>query len=118
MAFMRDANNLNWAFVSTYQGTASTGTVAAYTDLNDGEVVVLDRDNLITASALSSGDEFKIAQRAGTELIVSPLFSFSTATALDYVDATQQVTTIGSNGTTTVGLGDFGIDDLLFTIDY
>lgn len=111
MAFMRDANNLNWAFVSTYQGTASTGTVDAYTDLNDGEVVVLDRDNLITAGALSSGDEFKIAQRAGTELIVSPLFSFSTATALDYVDATQQVTTIGSNGTTTVGLGDFGIDD-------
>ena len=104
MAFMRDANNLNWAFVSTYQGTASTGTVDAYTDLNDGEVVVLDRDNLITAGALSSGDEFKIAQRAGTELIVSPLFSFSSATALDYSAATQQVTTLGCSGDTAVFL--------------
>ena len=102
MAFMRDAKNLNWAFVSTYQGTASTGTVTAYSDLNDGEVVVLTKSNAITASALSSGDQFKIAQRSGTELIVSPLFTFSSATAANYAAPAQQVTTIGSNGTTAV----------------
>lgn len=111
MAFMRDANNLNWAFVSTYHGTASTGTVTDYSDLNDGEVAVLTPANAITASALSAGDQFKIAQRSGTKLILSPLFTFSSANAADYAAATQQVTTIGSNGTTTVGLAEFGLTD-------
>lgn len=113
MAFMRDANNLNWAFVCKNIAAADSAatTIDAATDLTDGEVVVLDRDNGHVETQLSAGDEFKLAQRVGNDLLISPLFTFSSATSVDSVDASQQVTTIGSNGTTTVGLGDFAIDD-------
>jgi hypothetical protein len=106
MAFMRDANNLNWAFVCANIGAADSAatTISAAADLTDGEVVVLDRDNGHIVTQISAGDRFKLAQRVGDDLIISPLFTFSSATAVDSVDAVQQVTTIGSNGTTTVSL--------------
>jgi hypothetical protein len=111
MAFMRDANNLNWAFVCADALAASTGTVDAAGDILDGQVVALDEANAIITTALSDGDQFKLAQRNGGELIISPLFTFQSATGTNFSDEVQQVTTIGSNGTTTVGLGDFDVDD-------
>ena len=42
MAFMRDANNLNWAFVCARNQAASTGTVDAAGDILEDQVVVLD----------------------------------------------------------------------------
>jgi hypothetical protein len=114
MAFMRDANNLNWAFTATYHGSASTGVVNEATDLNHGEVAVLNENNTILTGALAAGDQFKIAQRVGStastaELILSPLLTFKSGAASNYTAAAQQITTIGSNGTTTVGIGGFGV---------
>lgn len=102
MAFMRDAKNLNWAFVCADNLAASTGTVTEAGDILDGQVVVLNADNVIQTSALSAGAQFKLAQRNGNDLIVSPLFTFKSATHANYAAAAQQVTTIGSNGTTAV----------------
>lgn len=104
MAFMRDAKNLNWAFVCADNLAASTGTVTEATDILDGQVVVLNEANAIQTGALSAGTQFKLAQRNGDDLIVSPLFTFKSATSANYAAAAQQVTTIGSNGTTTVSL--------------
>ena len=110
---MRDANNLNWAFVCKNIAAADSAatTIDAATDLTDGEVVVLDRDNGHVVTQITAGTEFKLAQRVGDDLLISPLFTFSSATSTDSVAASQQVTTIGSNGTTTVGLGDFAVND-------
>jgi len=104
MAFMRDANNLNWAFVCARNQAASTGTVDAAGDILEDQVVVLDEDNAIVTSALSAGDQFKLAQNYGGELIISPLFTFQSATGTNYAAPAEQVTTIGSDGTTTVFL--------------
>ena len=114
MAFMRDANNLNWAFVCKNIAAADSAAtvVSAATDLTIGEVVVLNTYNEHLTTALSAGDRFKLAQLVGTDLVVSPIFTFKSTTSITAIAAnaaTQQVTTIGSDGTTTVGLGDWGI---------
>ena len=98
MAFMRDANNLNWAFVCADALAASTGTVDAAGDILDGQVVALDEANAIITTALSDGDQFKLAQRNGGDLIISPLFTFQSATGTNFSDEVQQVTTIGCSG--------------------
>ena len=104
MAFMRDANNLNWAFVCARNQAASTGTVDAAGDILENQVVVLNEANAIVTGALSAGDQFKLAQNYGGELIISPLFTFQSATGTNYAAPQEQVTTIGSDGTTAVFL--------------
>lgn len=106
MAFMRDANNLNWAFVCKNIAAADSAatTISSASDLTDGEVVVLNEANGHVVTQITAGTQFKLAQRVGDDLLVSPLFTFKSATAVDSVDAAQQVTTIGSNGTTAVSL--------------
>ena len=104
MAFMRDANNLNWAFVCARNQAAKTGTVDAAGDLLEDQVVVLNEANAIVTGALTAGTQFKLAQNYGGELIISPLFTFQSATGDNYAAPAEQVTTIGSNGTTEVFL--------------
>jgi len=104
MAFMRDAKNLNWAFVCTDSDTAvPTTAIDSYTDLDDNVVVAVDKKNVpLAASQLAEGAQFKLVQRLGNKLFASPLFTFKSASGADSVAAVQQVTTIGSNGTTAV----------------
>ena len=106
MAFMRDAKNLNWAFVCTDSDTAvPTTAIDSYTDLDDNVVVAVDKKNVpLAASELAEGAQFKLVQRLGNKLFASPLFTFKSATGANSVAAAQQVTTIGSNGTTAVFL--------------
>ena len=104
MAFMRDAKNLNWAFVCTDSDTAvPTAAIDSYADLDDNVVVAVDKKNVpLAASELAEGAQFKLVQRLGNKLFASPLFTFKSASGADSVAATQQVTTIGSSGTTAV----------------
>ena len=111
-------NNNNFAFIAKASATDvdaidAAGNRLAVTDLLDGDVVIVGADNQVRDhnTALAAGDTFKFASRTAGRLYYSPLFNFSdcTITAGKNTAAAQQVTTIGSNGTTTVGLGDFAI---------
>jgi hypothetical protein len=113
----RNANNNFFAFVCNNQAIAekASGTVISASNMADGEVVLVDRDNqaLNPAAAISGTTRFKIATRAGGKLFYSPLINFAdcTISAGLVTNATNQVTTIGSDGTTAGGIGEFGITD-------
>ena len=109
-------NNNNFAFVVKASATdvaAIDNLPISASSLADGDAVLVDKDGNVKdhATALTAGDTFKIASKAGGELFFSPLLTFNdlTITTGKATAAAQQVTTIGSNGTTTVGLGDFAI---------
>lgn len=111
----RNANNNFFAFVCNNQAITekATGTVISASNLADGEVVLVDRDNhaLDPSAAITGTTRFKIATRANGKVFYSPLINFAdcTISAGLATNAVNQVTTIGSNGTTTIGVGEFGI---------
>jgi hypothetical protein len=113
----RNANNNFFAFVCNNQAITekATGTVISASNMSDGEVVLVDRDNhaLDPSAAITGTTRFKIATRANGKVFYSPLINFAdcTISAGLAANAVNQVTTIGSNGTTTIGLAEFGIAD-------
>lgn len=116
----RNANNNFFAFVCNHTATdanAIAGTSLEVGDLVDGDVVLVDKDNNILADSNQtgvSGLTFKIATRAGGKLFYSPLVTYAdcTVTTGNRAAATQQVTTIGSDGTTAAGIiGAVAIND-------
>jgi hypothetical protein len=112
----RNANNNFFAFVCNNQAITekATSTLISASNLANGEVVLVDRNNeaLDPSAAITGTTRFKIATRAGGKLFYSPLINFAdcTISAGLSTNAVNQVTTIGSNGTTTIGLAEFGID--------
>ena len=116
----RNANNNFFAFVCNHTATdanAIAGTSLEVGDLVDGDVVLVDKDNNILADSNQtgvSGLTFKIATRAGGKLFYSPLVTYAdcTVTTGNRAAAAQQVTTIGSDGTTAAGIiGSVAIND-------
>tara|TARA_R110002020_G_scaffold122805_6_gene278702 strand:+ start:539 stop:1894 length:1356 start_codon:yes stop_codon:yes gene_type:complete len=114
-----ESNNNNFfAFIakaSTTDVDAIDGAVLDPSGLADGDLVIVDGGNVVLDhnTALSGTQQFKFAQKAGGNIYYSPLVNFAdaTITAGKSTAAAQQVTTIGSNGTTTVGLAEFGVAD-------
>lgn len=104
----RNANNNFFAFVCNHTATdanAIAGTSLEVGDLVDGDVVLVDKDNNILADSNQtgvSGLTFKIATRAGGKLFYSPLVTYAdcTVTTGNRAAAVQQVTSVGSDGTT------------------
>lgn len=107
----RNANNNFFAFVcnnAAITAKANGTLISAASDLADGEVVLVNKDSeaLNPAAALTGNAQFKIVTRAGGKLFNSPLINFAdcTISAGLATNAVNQVTTIGSNGTTSVTL--------------
>ena len=109
-------NNNNFAFVcgvNTTNVSTLAGTTLEVADLANGDVCLVNSENEVLADTdrLSGGEDFKVATRLLDEagvarLYYSPLFNM-TNTTVTYGKSTaaaQQVTHIGSNGTTTVQL--------------
>ena len=113
-----ESNNNNFfAFIAKPSSTdvdAIDGAVLDPAGLADGDLVTVDAANVVLDhNTLFTTEQFKFAQKVNGQIFYSPLINFAdvTVTAGKNSAAAQQVTTIGSNGTTTVGIGDFGIDD-------
>lgn len=104
--------------------TASTADPLSYvTDLTDGEIVILDKNNAVLDSGTLSSTTYptiRFAQRSGTNLIFTPFVTHSKITSIKgqtYVAAAQQVDYIGYNGTSgsldTTSYNDFIVRILL-----
>lgn len=106
-------NNNNFAFVcgvNTTNISALAGTTLEVGDLANGDVVLVNTENEVLADSnrTAAGEDFKIATRLLDEsgvarLYYSPAFNMSnvTITTGKSTAAAQQVTTIGSNETST-----------------
>ena len=104
-------NNNNFAFVVKASATdvaAIDNLPISASSLADGDAVLVDKDGNVKdhATALTAGDTFKIASKAGGELFFSPLLTFNdlTITTGKATAAAQQVTNIGG---TTAGTGGY-----------
>lgn len=114
----RNANNNFFAFVCNHSDTdvnAIAGNVLEASAIANGDVVLVTRDNEILPDSNQTGVaglKFKIATKAGGKLFYSPLLELSGTTigSGNNVAATNQVTVIGSNGTTGVLLDPAIID--------
>lgn len=79
-----------------------------YADLVDGDIVILDADNVVhetvSGSAIAKGTEYKFATRVGDQIIYSPFWKpedIVSIKAKTYAAATMQVTHIGYVGSGT-----------------
>lgn len=79
-----------------------------YSDLNDGNVAIIDQDNYVrdtaAGAALSNTEILRFVTRVGTNLIYSPAFKTGDIESIkmtSYYAATQQVTYLGYAGTGT-----------------
>ena len=101
---MYNQKNVLHMIVGTADAAPATGTVQTYADLTDGQVAIVDDRNVcLTSGTFAAATKFRIMVRNGTSLLMTPWVTKSTITgakATSYVGTTQQVTYIGSNGTT------------------
>ena len=100
---MNSVNNVKHVFVIKEVATQvkTSGVISSYADIAyDGEMAFVDEKNE-AVSDISTLSKFRIVQRSGTKLLVSPYIKrtsvFNSRTTSDVV-ATQQVTYIGYNG--------------------
>lgn len=91
-----------------YVGRAANATnnatlVDSATDINDGEVVAIDMSTNATATNLAAVNSWRLAYRNGTELFYSPVIktaNIKKAYTRGYTAGQEQITYVGSNGTT------------------
>ena len=112
-----NANNNFFAFIAKPSSTnvdSIDGAVLDPSGLTDGDVVIVNAENEVLDhnTALSGSQQFKFCQRVDGKTFYSPLINFAdcTITSGKSAAAAQQVTSIGSNRTTSVFL-DPGITD-------
>lgn len=104
MSSISHQNNVQHLFVCNNLTATVNGTlVDAYTDIQDGETVILDTNNttVLHASAqLTASQKFRFARRVGTSLIYSPWLWANkiTGSYKAYTAPVQQVTHIGYVG--------------------
>lgn len=84
---------------------ADAVVISSYADLADGDIVILDSDNVVhetvSGSAITADQILHFATRIGTQLIYSPWFKPKDIVSIKskaYVGATQQITYLGYVG--------------------
>lgn len=102
-----NANNNFFAFVAKPSATdvdAIDGAVLDPSGLTDGDLVIVNAENEVLDhnTALSGSQQFKFCQRVDGKTFYSPLINFADCTITTGKSAAtvQQVTSIGSDGTT------------------
>lgn len=88
-------------YIDAGQTLAIGSKLSYYTDLTDGEITLVDEDNIVRQSTAAS-KKIRIAKRSGTNLIYSPYIlqgKVKSYKAQAYAAAAQQVDYIGYNGT-------------------
>ena len=107
---LKRQDNVNYVAIgdNTVDATAPSGTLAASSNLTDGDVVLVDEGNNILEAAdytaLAADRKVRVAQvisLANQEFIFSPAMTKSsiTTSVKGYTAAVQQITAIGYNGT-------------------
>lgn len=87
---------------------AEDAVISAYTDLNDGNVAIIDSDNAVrdtaAGDALGANETLRFVTRVGSQLIYTPWFKpkdIVSMSAKAYLGATQQISYIGYVGSGT-----------------
>ena len=108
MALYNQKNVLTVMVGKNTTAIADAVVVDNYADLADGDIVILDADNVVhetvSGSAIAKGTQYKFATRVGTQLIYSPFWKpedIVSIKAKAYAAAVQQVSYIGYIGSGT-----------------
>lgn len=102
--FTQKNNLLVWVGKYMAAETAAATLIDNYTDLIDSEIALIDlTTNKTIQNAASATGPFRLVHRRGTQLLYSPIFSGGTkiqkTKSRTYVDALEQISYVGWNGT-------------------
>lgn len=108
MALYNQKNVLTVMVGKNTTAIADAVVVDNYADLADGDIVILDANNVVhetvSGSAIAKGTQYKFATRVGNQLIYSPFWKpedIISIKAKTYAAAAQQVSYIGYIGSGT-----------------